>query len=95
MKKLIVLFVLTASICYADLNLQVDKVAHFGVGYITSDVIHRVITPKDELGGDVLSLVAVMAMASAKEGLIDRHFDWQDWGYTVLGGLTNITIIKF
>ena len=91
MKRLIaiVIILLVSTICSAE--LQVDKVAHFGVGYMLTDITCELSPKENQTEAKLFGLGATMLLATMKESQ-DAHWDWQDWTATVLGSVVCISI---
>lgn len=98
-----ILFVIlfTPAVCFANVSdffhsqqdrIGVDKFAHFGAGYVISDLLKgdKKLKWEDRL-------LIVTALAAAKEEFIDHNWDRKDFWATVAGGVLSELklVIKF
>lgn len=97
MRRLALAFLLLMPLPVRAVNLELDKLVHFGVGYIAADAL-------DDLGRArggarwsrvVMSLGTGIVLASLKEGYDSlqpkNKWDWSDWGHTVAGAGVAVT----
>jgi uncharacterized protein YfiM (DUF2279 family) len=95
MKTLIIFLFLSLS-CNSQ---QVDKVAHFGVGYITTSTTSALLSKQSPLVNITVSLGTAVVIGTAKE-LYDLKvkktaFNCKDLFWTVMGGASGIVTIRY
>lgn len=96
MKKLIIILLLIVSFnCKAQ---QVDKVAHFGVGYIASATTSALIskqTPWKNLAIGIGSSVVIGTAKEIYDYRVKGVFNYKDLGATVFGGVLGSVTIRY
>ncbi len=91
MKKLLLILILTGGL--SALEIQTDKVAHLGIGYITADVVQSLkITGDKTIDNVVLPLSIVLIEALVKDAVIDSHYDQQDVNTTLFGAVLKVGV---
>ncbi len=97
MKKIIIILLLIVSFnCKAQ---QVDKVAHFGVGYIASATTSALISKQTPWKNFTFSVGTAIVLGGAKE-LYDMKvkntaFNGKDFFWTVIGGGSGAITIRY
>ena len=93
MKKLIILL-----ISFQGYSQQVDKVAHFGVGYIATATTSALMSKQTPWKNLAIGIGSSVVLGTAKE-LYDYNkkgvFNYKDLGATVLGGVLGSVTIRF
>lgn len=94
MKKLIILL-----ISFNGYSQQVDKVAHFGVGYITSATTSALMSKQTPWKNITVSFASAVVLGGCKE-LYDLKvkktaFNGKDFFCTVMGGASGIVTIRY
>ena len=80
--------------------IETDKAAHFGVGYIISDVAFHGcsqlfhLTKEDNKFGCRLGAILLTSLVGVLKEAADTKADPKDFGYTVLGGAVAQVKIK-
>ena len=95
MKKLI----LFSLISFNANSQQVDKVAHFGVGYIATSTTSALLSKQSPFVNITVSLGTAVVIGTAKE-LYDLKvkktaFNSKDLFWTVMGGASGIVTIRY
>jgi uncharacterized protein YfiM (DUF2279 family) len=95
MKTLIIFLFLSLS-CNGQ---QVDKVAHFGVGYVATATTSALLSKKSPFVNITVSLGTAIVIGTAKE-LYDLKvkktvFNGKDLFWTVMGGASGIVTIRY
>ena len=93
MKKLIILL-----ISFNGYSQQVDKVAHFGVGYVASATTSALMSKQTPWKNIAIGIGSSVVLGTAKE-LYDYNkkgvFNYKDLGATVLGGVLGSVTIRW
>jgi uncharacterized protein YfiM (DUF2279 family) len=94
MKKLIILL-----ISFQGYSQQVDKVAHFGVGYVATATTSALMSKQTPWKSITLSFTTAVVIGGAKE-LYDLKvkktaFNGKDFFWTVMGGASGIVTIRW
>lgn len=90
MKKIFLIIIsifILSNVCFANSlhdiqdDIGVDKIAHFGIGYLASNELQHVGMSKFE------AVLTVSFLAYAKEKWIDDDFSKSDIAYGVIGSM--------
>lgn len=97
MKKIILILILLLS--FTCKSQQVDKVAHFGVGYITSATTSALTNKQSPWINITIGVSTAFIVGTGKE-LYDCNknnvkFNWKDLGWTVAGGVAGSITIRW
>lgn len=100
MRKLLFMALMFASTCNSQ--IQTDKVAHFGVGYVAGSLTSSITlinsNGKNEWWKSIgVGIGSGLILGVGKE-MYDQHkyggFDWKDLGCTVLGSALGSVTVK-